>query len=303
MRPGAEKAGRSAPRVRSDLLWMIRVVGALTIVRRGGRLPRAFTTTEEGVAAATEADWLQLVMAVAEVVRGVRSEPRAMVYSVSLNREASPTVSRSTLAIKADAARRLFAISCRDLTWAVIDSGIDARHPGLSRPRSQDRQGRQRPAVRRREGRSPPTAPASSRRTTSRRSTSCSTRTPRSCPRSLKKRLQRQLPGGQAAQGSTWRSSTAALQRGRAIDWGLVAPFIRVPHVDGEVQAPRERSRHARGRDPGRRLAADGVGRAPRGRPDRRLPGPPPVRPPRARRGRAGATSSPSWPRSSSFAT
>ena len=54
-----------------------------------------------------------------------------MVYSVSLNREASPTVAQSTLAIKADAARRLFAISCRDLTWAVIDSGIDARHPAF----------------------------------------------------------------------------------------------------------------------------------------------------------------------------
>ena len=58
-------------RVRSDLLWMIRVVGALTIVRSGRRLPRAFTT-REGVAAATEADWLTLVQAVASWCAGSR---------------------------------------------------------------------------------------------------------------------------------------------------------------------------------------------------------------------------------------
>jgi hypothetical protein len=40
-------------------------------------------------------------------------------------------VARSTLAIKATGARRLFAISCRELTWAVFDSGIDARHPAF----------------------------------------------------------------------------------------------------------------------------------------------------------------------------
>ena len=65
--PSTRRCGRAPEavkrrlRVRSDLLWMIRVVGALTIVRSGRRLPRAFTTTAEGVAAATEADWLPLV--------------------------------------------------------------------------------------------------------------------------------------------------------------------------------------------------------------------------------------------------
>jgi len=31
--------------------------------------------------------------------------------------------------IKADAAIRLFALNCSDLTWAIIDSGVDATHP------------------------------------------------------------------------------------------------------------------------------------------------------------------------------
>lgn len=50
------------------------------------------------------------------------------VYSVSLNREATLSVFRSRVVIKADAAERVFEISCARLNWAVIDAGIDARH-------------------------------------------------------------------------------------------------------------------------------------------------------------------------------
>jgi subtilisin family serine protease len=233
-RSGPESVKRRL-RVRSDLLWMIRVVGALTIVRSGGRLPRAFTTPGQGVAAATEADWLTLVRAVATLVRGVTPEPRAMVHSVS-NREASPTVARSTLAIKADAARRLFAISCRDLTWAVIDSGIDARHPAfrLRDPKS-DQPVSERPFV---DGKG--------------KTANC-TRVvdtydftqidllldPDSpeLPAQLKKRLQAGSPTAKKLRQQV-EELYAGLRRGRAIDWGLVTPFICVPHVEGEYARP-----------------------------------------------------------------
>jgi serine protease AprX len=33
--------------------------------------------------------------------------------------------------IKADAASRLFTVSCKDITWAIIDSGIAAKHPAF----------------------------------------------------------------------------------------------------------------------------------------------------------------------------
>jgi subtilisin family serine protease len=233
--PGPESVKRRL-RVRADLLWMIRVVGALTIVRRGGRLPRVFTERTEGVAAATEADWLVLVRAVAEMVRGVASEPRAMVHSVSLNREASPTVARSTLAVKADAARRLFDISCRDLTWAVIDSGIDARHPAF---RTRD----------------PKTgAPVSDKPflDTNGRSANC-TRVVETydftqvdllldpdspeLPGELRKRLDAGSSDAKRLRQQL-EELNQALQRGRSIDWALVSPFLRIPHVDGEYVRP-----------------------------------------------------------------
>jgi subtilisin family serine protease len=40
-------------------------------------------------------------------------------------------VSYSARTVKADAARQTFDIDCSHLTWAVIDAGIDARHPAF----------------------------------------------------------------------------------------------------------------------------------------------------------------------------
>jgi serine protease AprX len=56
------------------------------------------------------------------------------IYSVSLNRTALPATTRSIPAIKADAASLLFKVDCSRLTWAIIDSGIDARHPAFLEP-------------------------------------------------------------------------------------------------------------------------------------------------------------------------
>ena len=52
----------------------------------------------------------------------------ALVFQVSLNREATMSVARSVHAVKADAARTLFSVKCNDIAWAVIDSGIRGDH-------------------------------------------------------------------------------------------------------------------------------------------------------------------------------
>ncbi|TNE83118.1 MAG: hypothetical protein EP339_00595, partial [Gammaproteobacteria bacterium] len=51
-----------------------------------------------------------------------------LVFTLSLNREGDGAVFDSVKTVKADAARRLFALSNGKITWAVIDSGIDASH-------------------------------------------------------------------------------------------------------------------------------------------------------------------------------
>jgi subtilisin family serine protease len=54
-----------------------------------------------------------------------------LLWAVFRNRQATSAIRQSRLAVKADAAVRLFDISCEKLRWAVIDSGIDATHPAF----------------------------------------------------------------------------------------------------------------------------------------------------------------------------
>ncbi len=54
-----------------------------------------------------------------------------LIFQVSLNRDAMPALHESVGAIKGDAARSLFSISCKEIGWAVLDSGIDGNHPAF----------------------------------------------------------------------------------------------------------------------------------------------------------------------------
>jgi hypothetical protein len=56
---------------------------------------------------------------------------RHPVRAVTLNRPVFTAVSESRITIKADAAEQLFGVDCSEIGWAVVDSGIDARHPAF----------------------------------------------------------------------------------------------------------------------------------------------------------------------------
>ena len=75
------------------------------------------------------------IAAVALLIRGTdfASVTRPLVYLVSRNRQAAAEVWRSGVAVKADAARKLFNIDCSNIVWAIVDSGVDAKHPTFRR--------------------------------------------------------------------------------------------------------------------------------------------------------------------------
>ena len=50
------------------------------------------------------------------------------IHRITRNRRVELAVNNSAAAIKADAARRVFDISCQSITWEIIDSGIDVHH-------------------------------------------------------------------------------------------------------------------------------------------------------------------------------
>jgi subtilisin family serine protease len=124
-----------------DLIWMVRVIGAIELLRGldDDVLPSILgeEAPDQRSVAPRRADYARLVGRVAALVRGLESAQwapgRPMVWSVSLNRIARMTLFRSRGTVKADAATRLFDITCRDLTWAVIDSGVNARHVAFRR--------------------------------------------------------------------------------------------------------------------------------------------------------------------------
>ncbi len=60
-----------------------------------------------------------------------RSSEDPLIFHVSLNRQATPALNFSIPAVKADAARTLFNVSCKKIAWAVLDSGIDGNHPAF----------------------------------------------------------------------------------------------------------------------------------------------------------------------------
>jgi hypothetical protein len=238
------KDRKKKQRLPPDLLWMIRVVGALALVHKGEKLPEAFTESRLGVANATHTDWLKLVAAVAELVRGLdRIKSPARIYSVSLNREATPTISRSILAIKADAARRLFEISCRDLRWAIIDTGIDARHPAFR--------------VRHQKGASPAAKKSAPSGDFSNNTRVIETYDfteidllldpdTREQPASVVKRTKGRSRDRQKL-NEQLENLNGALQSGRNLDWSVIAPFLRIPHDDNYAPPENDHGTHVAG--------------------------------------------------------
>ena len=81
-----------------------------------------------------------VVAGLRDVVQGIElyaAPSPILIHLVSRNRDAEPALHESVRAIKADAARKLFTIKCSNITWAILDSGIDADHPAFkdgSRP-------------------------------------------------------------------------------------------------------------------------------------------------------------------------
>lgn len=71
---------------------------------------------------------------VASIDAGSESAWGSVLWRINRNRRIRSALTRSVPAIKADAAERLFEVSCRKLVWAVVDSGIDATHEAFSIP-------------------------------------------------------------------------------------------------------------------------------------------------------------------------
>jgi serine protease AprX len=226
--PEHQKRGQGFPKLPADVLWMMRIVGALARVHRGLPLPAVFMDEKRGPAKATEDDWYVLVHEVATLMEGIReADATCLVHSVALNRVATPTISKSRNAVKADAVERVFGISCADIRWAIIDSGIDATHRAF----------RKREKIR-------PDAPKKEEPVNA-RFEGYESRVKATYDFSQVQKLLdpdvladekevKRLVKGRGVTGKELKESIAnlrnALSVGSSIDWGLVAPLLEIPH-------------------------------------------------------------------------
>jgi hypothetical protein len=244
----ASRRSAAAARVRPEMLWMIRVVGVLALEHRNDPLPAALDA--KGLANASDAEWTRVIDAALDLAtRNFTAAGReARIFSVSLNREAGPTVFRSTLSVKADAARRLFAIDCSQLVWAVVDSGIDARHPAF-RVRDDDAPGGERGAIRKAPfGRSKTEAQNNTRVKATYDFTGLHLLLDPAERDEVPEPLRKRLKG---RGGADLRKKLAALydsvEQGRPLDWGLLAPLLEVPHDATYVPPGNDHGTHVAG--------------------------------------------------------
>ena len=213
-----------------QIFWMMRVVGTIALAASGSR--KRVTSTA-------------LVDACAGLISDIQApeeKDNGTVWSVTRNREAKTAVWRSTMAVKADAARRLFEISCKHLTWAIIDSGIDARHPAF----------RFRDVATGKPEEIPETGPFKSRVTATYdftliryllRSQKVDKGDPVLASHQPLARAVRRLQRHPEEE----KKLRDSLQDGREIDWDLLRPVIEVPHDDKYVPPKHSHGTHVAG--------------------------------------------------------
>lgn len=206
-----------------QVIWMMRVIGTIGAAAAGRK--RTSTT---------------IVEACAELVSQMNpaaKEDIGIVWSVTRNRKAEVAIWRSTMAVKADAARRLFEVSCKHLTWAIIDSGVDATHPAfrLRKPDGtpEDDQFKTRVTATYdftliryllRSEQSPETEAVLARRP------------------GLAKAVKRIQKHPEEA-----KQLRESLQKGREVDWEMLKPLIEVPHNDQYVVPQHTHGTHVAG--------------------------------------------------------
>ncbi|HZV75269.1 MAG TPA: S8 family serine peptidase [Conexibacter sp.] len=193
---------------RGELIWFVGLVG------------RVGEGAGEGEAPDIEA----VISTAAELLAGVpamRSTKRSVLWRVNPNRAARTTLQRSRAAIKADAATRLFDLSCSTLSWAIVDAGIDATHPAFGL----------------RDASGALVEPGSALHSRVR----CTYDFTR-----LRRVMAGELDVPEEAKTAV-RQLEQRLQVGHAIDWDALAPLLRIEHDDSYEPPPGEHGTHVAG--------------------------------------------------------
>ena len=97
------------------------------------QLRRELSTIAPGAPVEAFDEYVRLVLSMAQIQALVRADHdrgrQAAVHRIWPDFPVEPLIDLSARTVKVDAARRSFAATGQDVTWAVVDSGIDETHP------------------------------------------------------------------------------------------------------------------------------------------------------------------------------
>jgi serine protease AprX len=203
--PDAGGEPQEVPPPVDELEWWVQVAGRLLT-----------NTSAEEAQAQGLLDLRVLTRRLLDELGRPQDQPRREypLWSVNRNRRIKATLWRSRQTVKADAASRVFPADIEGLAWAVVDSGIDARHPAFQ----------QRDAS----GRLPASLDTAFHEQTVVRATFDFTR--------LRDRIAETLAQPVRSSAAA-KAIDAALSGGLAIDWTLYGPLIQMEH-DARYQPP-----------------------------------------------------------------
>ena len=216
--PGDERHRRR--KATTELAWLIGLIGRIaadkTDAEPGRVTPQSIFT-----------HGTQLLM-------NMRADPRRarnpLVWAVSRNRKGHPALWRSRRAIKSDAVGRVFDSTCAGLRWAVVDSGVDAKHPAFRR---RDERGK---LV------ADPFAGTPSKLGTRVVASYDFTRLRRIVAPEWSSETRRSQP-----EQAELDQIEARLRRGRSVDWDALEPLLRIDYDEHYIAPEHEHGTHVAG--------------------------------------------------------
>ena len=228
-----------------EFIWMARLVGTIEFCRKAKSEDKTGKSSDASEVFAREdikPKAKNIVAALRGLLEGIKlaETDKPKVFSVNRNREARPALTRSVKTIKADAANLLFSSSCKDLAWAMIDSGIDARHGGF-RLRDEKGQLLKEPFVLKNgEWKNQTRVTATYDFTIISKLLNIDELSSAGLPKSLRQRMDKHP--------QFVKDLRLSLSSGREIDWSLYLPLIEISHArDSYIPPTHEHGTHVAG--------------------------------------------------------
>ena len=226
----------------TDQPWFREIVGAIAWSQ--GEVRKGVTTAQDlPDVPVLEATFNQTIAGVDK-----NPDPPYYLWSVSYNRPATICLTDSVQTVKADAGRKLFSIDCSNITWAIMDTGIDARHQAF---RQVDREGVPFPEMmgpRGRRGAKNHTRIVATYDFTKLRNIMANVegQVLGGAEWELREELLAAIAGGQEDDRPLTkkekldliRDLKRALEKGRMLDWSILGPLLRVPHNQQDYTPP-----------------------------------------------------------------